>query len=126
MFWLVSAKPIFVSTQISPLIIKFNKIAFLNEFFRCLFFEIKPNHIFNNARSLALNTFLYEDHDFIPHLSLAYGSISVKTKTEIKLFVETNLRNVNILTKKKGYMYSINRKTLKLFYIYPVKISNYG
>ena len=33
--------------------------------------------------------------DFIPHLSLAYGSISEKTKTEIKPFVETNLKNVN-------------------------------
>lgn len=84
-----------LAKKISPLIIKFNKIAFLNEVFRCLFFEIKPNHIFNNARSLALDTFLYQDHDFIPHLSLAYGSISEKTKTEIKLFVETNLKNVN-------------------------------
>ena len=84
-----------LAKKITPLIIKFNEIAFLNEFFRCLFFKIKTNHIFNHARLLAVDTFLYEDHDFLPHLSLAYGSANEKIKTEIKLFVDNNLENVN-------------------------------
>jgi 2'-5' RNA ligase len=84
-----------LAKKIAPLTIKFNEIAILNEFFRCLFFKIKTNHIFNHARSLAVDTFLYEDYDFLPHLSLAYGSENEKIKTEIKLFVENNLKNVN-------------------------------
>ena len=84
-----------LAEKITPLIVKFNKIAFLNEFFRCLFFRIKKNHSFNRARSLAVDTFLYEDHDFLPHLSLAYGLVDEKIKAEIKLFVHNNLKNVN-------------------------------
>ena len=84
-----------IAKEISPFIINFGEITYLDEFFRCLFIKIKTDHIFNNARSIAVNNFSFNDINFIPHLSLAYGLLDKMSKKEIKYFIKNNLNRVN-------------------------------
>ena len=84
-----------LAQKITPFNIAFNKITILNEFFRCLFIKIRINHHLENARSLAIKDFSFTDHDFLPHLSLAYGLFDKMIIEEIELFIVEKLKKID-------------------------------
>lgn len=84
-----------LAKELSPFIINFDKIEYLDEFFRSIFIKVKLDNNFKNARTIAINNFQFEEFNFIPHLSLAYGALNEIMKKEIKFIAETGLYGVN-------------------------------
>jgi len=70
-----------LATLIEPLEIKLREVAYLNQFFRCMFIKAEKTKALMNARSIAC-TELAQDNDknYMPHLSLMYGDLALSTK----------------------------------------------
>ena len=73
-------KMITISRKIKPFEIFFDGIACLDEFFRSIFLKVKVNTGLQSARDIACKELNWNDNDYIPHLSLAYGDYSKKEK----------------------------------------------
>ena len=72
-----------ISKKIKPFEIFFEGIAFLNEFFRSLFLKVNSNSKLQKARNISCYNLNWYDHDYIPHLSLAYGDYNKKEKQKM-------------------------------------------
>ena len=71
-----------LSNVLNPINVIFDKINYLDQFFRSFFLEVKLTNELESARNIACNTFDYPDNDYLPHISLAYGNYdrSIKLK----------------------------------------------
>jgi 2'-5' RNA ligase len=74
-----------LSRRLTRITIKPQEVKYLNEFYRSLFLLVTPAEALINANKLAKQLFgLPLDEEFMPHLSLFYGELSVKEKEKIK------------------------------------------
>lgn len=68
------------------------EVQYLNEFYRSLFLTVTPAESLINANKLAKQLFeLPLNEEFMPHLSLLYGDLSVNEKERIKRELDSNL-----------------------------------
>jgi 2'-5' RNA ligase len=81
-----------VAAALRPFTIRLGKIDFRDEYFRCLFLHAGPMETLWNAYQVACRKFdRPPKHDFMPHLSLAYGSIPQSMKEEFVADMRTGL-----------------------------------
>ena len=74
-----------ISNKITPFNITFNKIKYLDEFFRSLFITIASDNQFKSARKIALSELgdfkrRKKKNNYIPHMSLVYGDYKQEEK----------------------------------------------
>ena len=69
-----------------------SEIDYSNEFFRSFFIKVELNNHLTYARKIALMNFPEINHDFKPHLSLAYGNMNDKMKKNLKEKVQTPIK----------------------------------
>lgn len=72
-----------LAEKLESFTVKFSRIGYKEEFFRCLFLAGKKTPELMKARRKACETFSLPVNDFFPHLSLLYGKFSEKTKKKI-------------------------------------------
>ena len=72
-----------MSKKIKPFEIFFDRIAYLDNFFRSLFLTVKVNIGLELARDIACKELNWNDNDYMPHLSLTYGDYSKKEKEKM-------------------------------------------
>ena len=65
-----------LSTALSPFNVIFEKISFLEEYFRSVFLQIKLTDELEFSRNIACKEFNYYEKNYLPHLSLAYGDFN--------------------------------------------------
>ena len=74
-----------LARRLTRLTIKPLEIQYLDEFYRSLFLLVTPTEALINANKLAKQQFgLPVDEEFMPHLSLFYGDLTVREKEKIK------------------------------------------
>jgi 2'-5' RNA ligase len=69
--------------SLQPVTITLTEPSYRDEHFRCLFMLAKPDRNLMNAYAVASDRFRKPREDFMPHLSLAYGSASEAQKKSI-------------------------------------------
>lgn len=72
-----------LSNKIKPFEVIFDKVTYLNEFFRSIFLEVKLTDVLQNAKELACKEFDDYRTDYLPHMSLAYGNYNLSTKLQM-------------------------------------------
>jgi 2'-5' RNA ligase len=72
-----------LSKEIKPFEIFFDGITYLDEFFRALFLKVKITTKLKIARDFICRKLDYNDYDYIPHLSLAFGDYNKKEKQKM-------------------------------------------
>lgn len=72
--------------------IYFGEIDYSNEFFQSFFIKVKLNNQLTYARKIASLNFPEINHNFNPHLSLAYGDINDKMKKNLKKKIQTPVK----------------------------------
>ncbi len=72
-----------ISKKIKPFDIYFDGIAYLDEFFRSIFFKVKVNTGLQLAIDITSKDLNWNDKDCLPHLSLAYGDYTKKEKEKM-------------------------------------------
>lgn len=78
------AKTARVAKQIDPFEIQLSEVARLDQYFRCVFVKATKTRALINAHSAACAVFKQPDHEeYLPHLSLVYGTLDPQTKQSI-------------------------------------------
>ncbi|KPL14762.1 hypothetical protein AMJ74_02775 [candidate division WOR_3 bacterium SM1_77] len=83
-----------LATQIKPFIVKLSEVAYLDQYFRCVFIKAERTTGLMTAHLTARDLFDYQqDEDYMPHLSLVYGDLQSITKRAIiqRIGVEMNI-----------------------------------
>ncbi len=79
---------------LAPFTIQLEETGFGDQYFQSLFIRAKKSDPLISAHNLAIKMFGYENAgEYIPHLSLLYGELSVKKKSKI---LNTMGRNFNL------------------------------
>jgi 2'-5' RNA ligase len=79
-----------LALSLEPFEVKLGRVDFLNEYYRCVFALVEdagPESPIRRAYDRAFQAFAgdlvnAEERDFMPHLSLMYGDVSVEAKEE--------------------------------------------
>ena len=72
-----------LSNLLNPFYVIFEKIFYLDKFFRSFFLQIKLTDELKSSRNIACNEFNYYGEDYFPHMSLAYGDFNKLTKIQM-------------------------------------------
>ncbi|MEJ2009353.1 MAG: hypothetical protein P8Z30_14565 [Acidobacteriota bacterium] len=71
-------------SSLKPIRVELGAIGYLDEYYRCLFFNVVPAGAVLNAHQAAQEVFgLRSESAFIPHLSLVYGRLGLEAKKGI-------------------------------------------
>jgi len=78
------AKATLSARCLKPFKVKLGEIGYLDEYFRCLFVKVVPSSPIMQAYQAACEAFgKHGDSSFVPHISLMYGEIPVRSKKGI-------------------------------------------
>lgn len=83
-----------LATQVKPFIVTLSEVAYLDQYFRCVFIKAERTTGLMTAHLTARDLFVYQqDDDYMPHLSLVYGDLQRTTKRAIvqHIGVETTI-----------------------------------
>ena len=72
-----------LSKTVSSFNVIFNKLNYLDEFFRSFFWEVKFTDELKSARNIACKEFDCYETDYLPHMSLVYGNYDLSTKLQM-------------------------------------------
>jgi len=72
-----------IAKKIEPFEIFFGGITYLDKFFRSLFLKVKFSLKLQKARDIACDELSYNNNNFMPHSSLAYGDYNNKEKEKM-------------------------------------------
>jgi len=73
-----------LACAIKPFEARLLKVAWLDDYYRCLFVEVAPSRALHDAHEAARQVFNQRSNaGFYPHLSLVYGNLEEKEKTTI-------------------------------------------
>lgn len=73
-----------LATQTKPFIVKLSEVAYLDQYFRCVFIKAERTRGLMTAYLTARDLFAYQQNeDYMPHLSLVYGNLQSITKKAI-------------------------------------------
>ena len=73
-----------LASKITPFGLKLRGIKYLNEFFHSFFLDVELTNDLKQARSAGLELFTCNENEYRPHMSLAYGDITVPKKEKMK------------------------------------------
>ena len=82
--------------NISSFNVYLKEIEFSDEFFRTFFIKVDFDSNLKKAREIACSDFLWNDDNFIPHLSLAYGLKELTFKKNIKRTIKNNFKKFRV------------------------------
>ncbi len=71
-----------LASKLKPFTVTLDKVSYLDEFFRSLFFTVKKTPDFLEARKKALKVFGLPQEKYLPHMSLIYGNFDAEDKKE--------------------------------------------
>lgn len=75
------ANTVKIATLMEPLEIRLRKVAYLNQYFRCIFIQAEKTKALMRAHKIACTALAQDsDDDYMPHLSLMYGDLSRSMK----------------------------------------------
>lgn len=78
------SKTLKLAEQLKPFEIKLKGADYFDEYFKCLFIRAQKSKEAIEANNIAREVFnLKPDPEYMPHLSLMYGDLGLKTKEEI-------------------------------------------
>jgi len=72
-----------ISNKIKPFEIIFDGIAYLDKFFCSIILKVKVSTGLRPARDIACKELNWNDKNYMPHLSLAYGNFNKKEKEKM-------------------------------------------
>jgi len=72
-----------LSRKISSFEIIFEKISYLDEYFRSIFFDVKYTDELKEARNIACKKTTCSESNYRPHMSLTYGNYNLSTKLKM-------------------------------------------
>jgi len=75
-----------LSRKISSFEIILERVNYLNEYFRSIFFEVKFTDKLRKARNIACKKISCSETNYQPHMSLAYGNYNLPTKLQMKKY----------------------------------------
>ena len=81
-----------IAKQITAFKIHLGDVDYSNEFFQSFFIKVELNNQLNYARNIALTNFPEINHNYYPHLSLAYGNINDKMKENLKKEIKCSVK----------------------------------
>ncbi len=96
--------------NISSFNVYFKEIEFSDDFFRTFFIKVDFDNDFKKAREVACSEFLWNDDNFIPHLSLAYGQKTLSFKKNIKRTIKNNFKKFRVNKIYLAYNDEINHR----------------
>ena len=78
------AKTTTLGRKIAPFAVKVSDVAYMDEYFRCLFIKADKTEDLMSANAAARSLFgLQNTEDYMPHLSLVYGHLTTQVKIDI-------------------------------------------
>jgi 2'-5' RNA ligase len=78
------AKTTTLGRKIAPFAVKVSDMAYLDEYFRCLFIKAHKTEDLMSANAAARYLFVLQStEEYMPHLSLVYGHLTTQTKLDI-------------------------------------------
>jgi 2'-5' RNA ligase len=95
-----------LARAIRPFVVKLNELAYLDEYFRCVFIKAAKTEGLMHAHSTARKMFEQKnEEDYMPHLSLVYGDLNRQTKKNIIRKI-TNKIEIEFLTEEIHLYYT--------------------
>lgn len=80
----IRSKFVLSASSLKPIRVELGDIAYLDEYFRCLFIRVVPSGPIIKAHQAARETFeMRSESAYMPHLSLVYGRLRLETKKKI-------------------------------------------
>lgn len=89
---LLSRKIKGIAKTLTAFKIYLGKVDYSDEFFQSFFIKVKLNDQLTYARKIALLKFPEINHDYKPHLSLAYGNVNARMKEILKKKVQCSIK----------------------------------
>ncbi|MEK6917205.1 MAG: hypothetical protein AABW92_05680 [Nanoarchaeota archaeon] len=68
---------------VKPLVMKLDKVDYMDEYFKCVFVRAEEEYEFMKANDIARRFFYMESQKFMPHISLLYGDYPEGVKKEL-------------------------------------------
>ncbi len=86
----------YFSDLIHPFDVTLIDIEFMDKYFRSIFIKANYSSDLIKIRNKATNQFNYNEVDYLPHLSMAYGNYDISTKIRIKDEIGTIPKGFNV------------------------------
>ena len=81
-----------IAKKIPAFKIYLGEVDYSNDFFQSFFIKVVLNNQLTYARQIALSNFPEINHDYNPHLSLAYGNMNYEIKENLKEKVQCSVK----------------------------------
>ncbi len=103
----LSSKTDQLASRIRPFEITLTAVGYLDEYFRCLFFQVEESPALLEAAQTARGLFHQElNTRFMPHLSLLYGNLDPATKKQIIKSIDPDFNRTFLI--ERLHLYSTN------------------